>query len=218
MTEKLLIGTLSLNTTKSIIKFLRLRWHPDKSQGQEEICHRVFVYLQQCISRLENCQQLQEETDDTENVNEAQQNFASSRYASFFSRMNDRFYTYHDMYEQEEFPSAFSHRESAREPKPSPSEARIWKRQAESDLQDAKISMENYSMSDQQGIPAANWICYRCHQVIIRKHINMHVRSYMCTLQVYKMVCYQLSHVMRKPDIDAVWTDMTQTDLPSYKH
>ena len=33
---------------RSIIKFLRLKWHPDKSQGQQEICHRVFVYLQQC--------------------------------------------------------------------------------------------------------------------------------------------------------------------------
>ena len=151
---------------RSIIKFLRLKWHPDKNPGQEELCHRVFVYLQQCIARLENNQPLQDENDD--NVDGTQQQFASSRYAPFFSGMNERFRQYHETYQEEGFPSASNHRESAKAPQPSPSEARIWKRQAKADLQDAKISLENYySASNQQDIPAANWICYRCHQVII---------------------------------------------------
>ena len=152
---------------RNIIKFLRLRWHPDKNPGQETLCNKVFVYLQQCIARLEKGQPLLEETDGAGNISKGQ--------SSFFSRMDERYNSYRDTFRDAHFPSASDHRERAREPQPSPSEARTWRRQADADLKDAKISLRNYHhVSEQHHIPAANWICYRCHQVIILEiHILM---------------------------------------------
>ena len=151
---------------RSIILFLWRKYHPDKHQDNKKLYHKICVYLQQCISRLENGQPLLEEMDDAENMSSAQ--------SSFFSGMNERYDSYRDTFKDDYFPSASDHRERASEPQPSPSEARIWRRQADADLQDAKMSLRNYSsVSDHQNIPAANWICYRCHQVIILEiHFN----------------------------------------------
>ena len=161
---------------RSIMKFLRMKWHPDKCQGQEEMCHRVFVYLQQCIARLENGQPLLEETNGTDQYNMAQEKRASPRYASFFNRMEVRYNLPHGEYQQEKLPFIFSYSElHKREPCPSPEEAQNWKRQANSDLQDAKFSMENYSVACERGIPATNWICYRCHQVIKNDHLKTYI-------------------------------------------
>ena len=159
---------------KRVIGRLLRRYHPDRNLGNEAMCNELFVYLRQCISKLESGISLdnEDEIDGRPPQKRAYPDFASSQYYSFVEQMSNR--TQRQRTQVQEYycndqpsygyrHSAFNytHSESSYKPFHDDNEAKRWYRQATVDLRNAIATIDTPGEP-----PAFNWICYMCHQVI----------------------------------------------------
>ena len=159
---------------KRVIGRLLRRYHPDRNLGNEAMCNELFVYLRQCISKLESGISLdnEDEIDGRPPQKRAYPDFASSQYYSFVEQISNR--TQRQRTQVQEYycndqpsygyrHSAFNntHSESSYKPFHDNNEAKRWYRQATVDLRNAIATIDTPGEP-----PAFNWICYKCHQVI----------------------------------------------------
>ncbi|XP_060582864.1 sacsin-like [Ruditapes philippinarum] len=184
------------NDRKRIVKRLMLKWHPDKNPDNVNFCTKVFQYIQQCLNRLDNGLDLQEEDDDSDSHTTGR-NFSSNTSGTYWSSSGsygntryDRYWRRYDRgrrynesrYSNTSYNNTSSGNNSSRgtsgyyrnfhsywrssrrythtsyEPYHWYSMARIWHKQAELDLRQARESIEL------QEHPQYNWSCYNAHQ------------------------------------------------------
>ncbi|KAL4232550.1 hypothetical protein ACF0H5_007241 [Mactra antiquata] len=149
---------------KLVLRLLR-KWHPDKNPDNVDFCTKVFQYIQICLQRLENGENLSDEFSDSQ-ANKS--NFSSSSTSYWGSSWFGRYWRRHrNSYRRQRTDyddcdgftnfSGFSW-SSHQEPFPWKSEARRWYKQALSDLTCARKA------SLQEDVITYNWICYMCHQ------------------------------------------------------
>jgi sacsin len=154
---------------RRIIKRLLLRWHPDKNHGNENICTKVFQYIQQCLSRLEKGQELID--DDDEDSADSQWSSGGSSSSGQWTSWSNRYWSRYRRgwksktgYKRpfnnfDDFTFSRGTNETEEEPYHWYSEARRWIRQAESDISNAELSFQHATGQ------SYNWICYKAHQV-----------------------------------------------------
>ena len=172
---------------RRIIKRLLLRWHPDKNIGNEEFSTKMFLYVKECIRRLENRIPLDDEdvTDGHFQQARAYPDFTGSQYFEFCERMNRRSHS-HQAFAQEYYSSDghdgrgrahrrsvytqrsyYTHFDADERVYNDYGEARRWYRQAQVDLRHAVETIDTPGNP-----PIFNWICYMCHQVYLTYFIN----------------------------------------------
>jgi sacsin len=168
-----------------IVKRLYRNWHPDKNPDNVQFCTKVFQYIQQCLARLEKGLDLKDDDDD-----DGQFKSRSSTDHSYSGRTcgNTWYDRYWFRFRRSEYNSnsfdrnsntrgtfrnfddSWRHRETCYEPYHWYNRAKVWYRQAEYDLQNAMVSIEQ--LED----PQFNWVCYNAHQV---RHNSMYICLYM---------------------------------------
>ena len=160
---------------KRIVGRLLRQYHPDKNLGNEDMYKELFVYLKTCISRLENGMTLDNEIDESSQQSRAYPDFSSSSYFEFVQRMSTRSERQRahvrDYYRADQpyhgnTNSRFRnpHSDSNTKTCPDSWEAKRWYSQAKVDLRNACDTID--TPVEPNNIPAYNWICYMCHQVI----------------------------------------------------
>ncbi|KAK7488212.1 hypothetical protein BaRGS_00020519, partial [Batillaria attramentaria] len=168
------------------VKRLLLKWHPDKNQGREEFCTKVFQRIQHYVDLLKQGRDLPTEDDiDEDTVDSAgftyhppsrqhhghrprrrrYHNDGGGWYGSFFSAMFDRGRTYatssstssgSTRYDSGTSGSSDFFRTSTSNPQPE--EGRRWMRQAKLDLDAAVKTLRGGDAL------MYNWACYQAHQ------------------------------------------------------
>ena len=136
-------------TFKRVIKRLWLQWHPDKNYGNEEMCHQIFIFIQEEVRRLRG------ESGDGSSQSSSWNWYsgASSRYR----RRGERHSANRRNHEAGDYTfSGSCWIPSPRTNNPQPGEARRWYRQAKHDFDAATndVSSDHFE-----------WVCFKCHQV-----------------------------------------------------
>ncbi|XP_048259571.1 sacsin-like [Haliotis rufescens] len=148
---------------EKVKKRLLFKWHPDKNQGNEEFCTKVFQRIQNYIEMLEKGQNI----DQVPGHTNAKPRTERSNW--FYEEMNRRSKRHRHDYEHfwDDDGDSFSHGFHSRsggssfrahhreKPNPQPEEARRWMRQAREDLRVARETMHTLS--------AYNWSCFQCY-------------------------------------------------------
>ena len=136
-------------TFKRVIKRLWLQWHPDKNYGNEEMCHQIFIFIQEEVWRLRG------RSGDGSGQSSSWNWYsdASNRY----QRRGKRHSANRRNHEGGDYTfSGCCWIPSTRTKNPQPGEARRWYRQAKHDFDAAT----NDFSSDH-----FEWVCFKCHQV-----------------------------------------------------
>ncbi|KAL3892283.1 hypothetical protein ACJMK2_004502 [Sinanodonta woodiana] len=134
-----------------ILRRLMLKWHPDKNTGQEHYCTRVFTYIRDIVSRLDNSGwPLDDVNIDTNNC--AMRNvFTGTVYEDLGRRVNSR----SEQYKQHTRKQRAYRGSKPTLPAPDQPNAQRWMLQAKKDL----VSARDFHLMA-ENVPAFNWICY----------------------------------------------------------
>eukprot|EP00112_Aurelia_sp_Birch-Aquarium-sp1_P008740 Seg1971.4 transcript_id=Seg1971.4/GoldUCD/mRNA.D3Y31 product=Sacsin protein_id=Seg1971.4/GoldUCD/D3Y31 len=135
-------------TFKRVIKRLWLQWHPDKNPGNEEMCHEIFIYIQEEVSRLRG------------NSGDGSSEGSSWNWYSGASRRYQRRGKRHTADRQSHHAGEYTFSDSfwmpsSRTKNPQPGEARRWYRQAKHDFDAARNDESSHHFE---------WVCFKCHQ------------------------------------------------------
>ncbi|KAL3892282.1 hypothetical protein ACJMK2_004501 [Sinanodonta woodiana] len=153
---------LSREERQRILKRLLLRWHPDKNIGQEDYCKKIFIYIKEVVSKLDDGISLDDENINCTN-NAGSSTFTGTEYENLGRRVNRMSAQYSEQYSRHEnvYYAAHSreHHTSSHFPIPDIHNARRWIKQAKNDLSSARTFRPLAG-----DVPAFNWICYMCHQ------------------------------------------------------
>ncbi|KAL5020416.1 hypothetical protein ScPMuIL_003308 [Solemya velum] len=154
--------SLPIDQRKRIIKRLILEWHPDKNYGNEKFCNKIFQYIQNLISRLENGGSLDgDNTGTTGKTSHAYYDFGQNIFRNRNRSQNDASggysHRHRNRHRSRNYESHDFYHDYEEEPQPNPMESRRWLRQAKCDLDAAKSCLEVVN-------PCYNWVCYKCHQ------------------------------------------------------
>ncbi|XP_071110646.1 sacsin-like [Haliotis cracherodii] len=151
---------------EKVKKRLLFKWHPDKNQGNEEFCTKVFQRIQNYIEMLEKGQNIDEAPGHTNARPKSERsNFDNWFYEEMNRRSKRHRHDYEHYWDDDgDFFSNGFHSRSGRssyrahhteKPNPQPEEARRWMRQAREDLRVARETMQTLS--------AYNWSCFQCY-------------------------------------------------------
>lgn len=158
------IWNLPETERKRMIKRLIREWHPDKNPGREEMCTRICQYIQQLMRRLENGQNIDDESDDDiVSGRTRHESYAYDYYYNFGENIFRRTRRQNSRHQNSKRNTGSSRTSNdffdhyKNEPQPNPHECRRWKVQAGSDLDDARVCLRTEI--------SRNWICFMCHQV-----------------------------------------------------
>ena len=128
---------------KRIVKRLVLYWHPDRHQNEAELCEKIFYHFDRCMFCLERGWHMPSYPyKKTHNMD--------TSYTSFLNKIYSR-------------GKALCRRQSntISEPRPQPEEGRCWLRQAQTDLQAAKVTRQQGDV----GGGIYNWACIQAYEV-----------------------------------------------------
>lgn len=154
---------------KRIVRRLMLKWHPDKNPENVVLATKVFQYIQHCIECLMEGKTPSEYKEKGHDCTDSKK--GGSSYSGFYgggeewsrSWYGSYWRRYKESYRSQSPSSGWTHfswssEDTHYEPYHFYSEARRWQRQARSDVEDARISLDH-------GGHANNFICYKAHQV-----------------------------------------------------
>ncbi|KAJ8304232.1 hypothetical protein KUTeg_017815 [Tegillarca granosa] len=142
------VWTYENDERRLIIKRLLKEWHPDKNIGNEETATEVFQYVIMLVKRLQNGEDIDDDTSFNRN-NKTWFDHPWSRDVSELMRRTQRYEDSHD----------WSHFTNS-QPVSQPGRAEQWHKQAGKDL-----SAAQEFMSSADRVDGFNWVCYMCHQV-----------------------------------------------------
>ncbi|XP_050740045.1 sacsin-like [Eriocheir sinensis] len=134
---------------RHVIRRLSLKWHPDKNPGREDLCTRLFQYIQSLLGRLERGEHIPDEEDEAQ----APRTRPSNAYSSFFHPPRWHYQNFSS--DGWWMPSGSS---QERVPKSDLPEARRWRRQAHCDLKAAEGMM---SLDEEEW---TSWVVFMCYQ------------------------------------------------------
>lgn len=174
---------------KFIIKRLLRQWHPDKNYGNETFATKVFQYIQTCVQKLENNENIDDDSRSSHSTREWKSNTTYESWFNDVHRTCKRDKNNREKAQQGSSSGSYSYTgshsfSSGTEETPLPQEAKRWYKQALNDLCAAK------TFNPAAGyIQAYNWICYNCHQaaekamkaVIYGKNANRVTKSHNLT-------------------------------------
>lgn len=174
---------------KFIIKRLLRQWHPDKNYGNETFATKVFQYIQTCVQKLENNENIDDDSRSSHSTREWKSNTTYESWFNDVHRTCKRDKNNREKAQQGSSSGSYSYTgshsfSSGTEETPLPQEAKRWYKQALNDLCAAK------TFNPAAGyIQAYNWICYNCHQaaekamkaVIYGKNTNRVTKSHNLT-------------------------------------
>ncbi|XP_052783679.1 sacsin-like isoform X3 [Mya arenaria] len=157
---------LPLKDRKAVIRRLIKKWYPDKNEGREEYCTRVFNYMKDVILRLERGENIEGEINAATGMSEPDmsdscyRDTATTAY-NLGARYARGFKENIDDYNRSNRQGNYAHRSSNTCARPSVGESKRWLRQAKRDFTSARTALE---CSEHSSKPCYNWICFICHQ------------------------------------------------------
>lgn len=153
---------------RHIVKRLLFHWQPSRTTDNK-ICTKAFQYIQECLRRLENGVELQDDDFDyteSKHSTSTEEYWSNSWFGHFWENYGkDRLYHVQnkDSGSFDQFDGGWGERRSyfaGAEPRPYHygAEARRWQRQAVCDIDNSITSLQRAPNN------SFNWVCYMAHQ------------------------------------------------------